>query len=346
MAYALAAGNRVMLKPSEHTPRTSELLCDLLAQAFPADRVGVVLGGPEVGAAFSTLPFDHLFFTGSSHIGKLVMRAAADNLTPVTLELGGKSPVLIHPDYPVSRVVRPLLAGKLFNSGQTCIAPDYVLVRRDQTDALVQAIVAEASRMFPTLIDNADYSSLIHERHANRMVELVDDAVAKGGRIVSLDPASEMGDTPLSVAGPIHKLAPTLVLDPKPDMRVMEEEIFGPILPIVEVESYDDAIDYIVDRPRPLALYIFDSQPRRIDDVILRTHAGGVCVNDTVLHAAEENLPFGGIGNSGMGAYHGKEGFDTFSHRKPILHQARLNARRLTTPPYGAGLQRLLDWLI
>ncbi len=340
LAYALAAGNRVMIKPSELTPRTSELLASMLADAFDEDRVAVVTGGPDVGAAFAGVPFDHLFYTGSTHVGRLVLQAAAKNLTPVTLELGGKSPAIVHPDYPLDKAADAIAGGKTFNAGQTCVAPDYVLVRRDQADALADAIAASIARMYPRLVDNPDYTSVVNERHHRRLQTYLADARAKGARIVEINPAGESFD------GAGTKMPPTLVREPTADMVVMQDEIFGPILPIVTVDSVDAAIDHVNDHPRPLALYYFDRDQRRVDDLLRRTHAGGVSVNATMLHVAEEHLPFGGVGPSGMGAYHGKEGFDTFSHRKAVFHQPRLNSRFLLDPPYGRTIERLLDFLM
>jgi coniferyl-aldehyde dehydrogenase len=339
LAAALAAGNRVMLKPSELTPRTSECKARLLADAFDEDLVTTVQGGPEVGATFSSLPFDHLLYTGSTRVGRLVMQAAAKNLTPVTLELGGKSPTIVHRDFDVTRAASAIAAGKLFNAGQTCIAPDYALVHRDRVQAFVDAFRTKVATSFPSLADNPDFTSIVNERHFARLQGYLDDARQKGARIVELNPASEdLGDG--------TKLAPHLVLDPTDEMAVMQEEIFGPILPIVPVDSFDAAIEYVNDRPRPLALYLFDDDRGRIDDVLRRTHSGGVTINDTLLHVAQDDLPFGGIGPSGLGAYHGQEGFDTFSHRKAVFHQARVNGSSLLHPPYGRRIEKLLSWLL
>ena len=340
VAYALAAGNRVMLKPSELTPHTSELLCSMLGDAFGEELVSVITGGPDVAAAFSRLPFDHLFYTGSTRVGRLVMAAAAENLTPVTLELGGKSPAIVHPDYPTAKAAASLVAGKLFNAGQTCVAPDYVLVRSDQAPGLVEALRAEIARLYPRLVDNPDYTSVVNQAHRDRLQGYLDDAQGKGARLIEVNPAGESFDD----AG--TKMAPVIVCDPTDDMIVMQEEIFGPILPIVTVESFDAAVSYVNDRPRPLALYLFDRNKERVEQILQRTHAGGVSVNDTMLHVAEEHLPFGGVGPSGMGAYHGREGFDTFSHRKAVFHQSRLNGRFLLAPPYGRRIERLLDLLM
>lgn len=340
IAYALAAGDRVMLKPSELTPRTSDKLAEMLRVLFPEDLVAVCTGGPEVGQAFAELPFDHLVYTGSTRVGRLVMQAAANNLTPVTLELGGKSPAIVHRDYPVERAADSIAAAKLFNAGQTCVSPDYVLVHPSRADALCEAIVAAAARMYPTLAANPDYTAIVNGRHKARIESYLTDARAKGATLVEVNPAKE------SFADAGTKLAPVLVRKPTEDMAVMQDEIFGPVLPIVEVESLDDAIAYVGDHPRPLALYYFDTDRARIDSVLRRTHSGGVTINDCMLHVAEEHLPFGGVGPSGMGAYHGREGFDALSHRKAVLRQPRLNGRWLISPPFGSRVERLLDWLL
>jgi coniferyl-aldehyde dehydrogenase len=340
LAYALAAGDRVLLKPSELTPRTAERLAELLGAAFPEDLVAVVQGGPELGQSFAELPFDHLLFTGSTHVGRLVMQAAAKNLTPVTLELGGKSPAIVHPDYPLDKAGRALAAGKLLNAGQTCVAPDYVLVRKDRADALVDSIVRSVSALYPRLAENPDYTSIVNARHRGRLQGYLADAQAKGAELVEINPADE------SFADAGNKMAPVVVRRTTEDMVLMQEEIFGPVLPIVEVESMDQARDYVARHPRPLALYYFDDDASRIDEILRSTHSGGVTVNDCMLHVAEDHLPFGGVGPSGMGAYHGREGFDTFSHRKAVLHQSRLNTRWLSQPPYDSKVERLIDLLL
>lgn len=338
IGQALAAGNRVMLKPSELTPATSELLAEVLSELYPADLVSVHTGGPDVGAAFSTLRFDHLFYTGSTAVGRLVMKAAADNLVPVTLELGGKSPALVAPDADLDRAADRIASGKLFNAGQTCVAPDYVLVPASQVDELLGKLRDKVAAKYPTLVDNPDYSAVVNDRHRHRLTQLRDDAVAAGARAEPLGPAGESFE-----ASP--KLAPTALLDVTDDMAVMRDEIFGPLLPVVPYEHYDEALAYINDRPRPLALYIFSSSSQRIERTLQSTHAGGVTVNDCMLHVAQDTLPFGGVGASGMGAYHGKDGFDTFSHRKAIFEQPRLNGGFLLDAPYGKTLERLVDFL-
>jgi len=339
LAYALAAGNRAMLKPSEHTPRTSALLAELLADRFPEDLVSVELGGPEIGAAFSRLPFDHLVFTGSTRVGREVAEAAARNLVPVTLELGGKSPAIVHADYPLEAAARNVIANKLFNAGQTCISPDYVLVPNDRVDAFVDACRAAVAELFPKDSDS-DYSSIAHDTHAARLTHLLDDARQTGARVIALAPPDAAW-----TKGP-RRMAPVAVLGAPQDALVLTEEIFGPILPVIGVASHDDAVRYVNARPRPLALYLFDRDRARVARTLETTHSGGVAINDCMVQFGEEHLPFGGIGPSGMGATHGREGFDRLSHRKGVVRQGRWNTGFLRLPPYGRRLERFLDWLI
>lgn len=339
-AAALAAGNRVMVKPSELTPRTAQLIDEVLSEAFGKDLVAVVQGAAEVGAAFSALPFDHLLFTGSTKLGRLVMKAAAENLTPVTLELGGKSPCIVHESFPVQKAAERIAYGKCFNAGQTCIAPDYLLVPRAMVKPLTDELQAAVKRYYPTLGDNADYTAVVNERHYARLLGLLDDAKKRGAKVVECNPGAETLDPAK------HKLAPTLLLDVNDEMAVMQEEIFGPLLPIVPYDSLDQAIAYVNERPRPLALYYFDHDGGRAEDVLSRTTSGGACVNETIMHFAVEDLPFGGVGPSGMGAYHGPEGFQTFSHKKAVFQQSRLNGAGLIAPPYGDRINKMLKMLI
>jgi len=335
LAAAIAAGNHVMLKPSEHTPRTSDLLQDLLSKVFPGDRVATVLGGPDVAAAFAALPFDHLFFTGSTAVGRKVMAAAAPNLTPVTLELGGKSPVIIAPDYPIAAAVDRIAAGKFLNAGQTCIAPDYVLLPKASIPGFVDEMKKYISRRYPDLAANTDYASIVNGGQYSRLQSYLDQARAAGAKIVELAP----GDPGQRV------LSPTLVLDAREDLALMQEEIFGPILPLVAIDSVDAAIDYINARPRPLSLYHFDNDKARTQRVLERTIAGGVSVNDTVMHFVQNELPFGGVGPSGMGHYHGREGFLAFSKQKPVLYQARWTSMKFMRPPYRGIADFLVRFL-
>ena len=339
LVCAMSAGNRAMIKPSEFTPRTSALLAELLASQFSEDEVAVVTGGPEVGQAFSKLPFDHLVFTGSTPVDKLVMRAAAENLVPCTLELGGKSPALIAPDFPIETAAERIIGGKLFNSGQTCIAPDYVFVKEGQVDELIAAMKSHAARMYPTLVSNPDFTSIVHERHKTRLSKYLDDATAKGAKITPINPAGESFD-----GSP--KMEPCIVTGTTDDMVVMQDEIFGPILPILTYKDYGEAIDYVNDHARPLALYVFSHDDRTVQRTLRETTSGGVSVNDVMVHFAQDDMPFGGVGASGMGHYHGREGFEAMSKKKPVFYQARVNGTALLRPPFGKTLDTALRFLL
>ena len=331
---ALAAGNRVMIKMSESTPATSQLVKDLLARVFPEDMVAVVLGEAEVGQAFSRLPFDHLLFTGATSIGKHVMRAAAENLVPVTLELGGKSPAIVSADVPLADAAERIAFGKTINAGQACVAPDYVLVPQDRVEGFVAAYRAAVQRFYPKLENNPDYTAIINERQLGRLKGYIADAEAKGAQLVPLFPGDQG-----------RRLAHSLVLNVSDEMKLMQEEIFGPLLPIVPYQRLDEAFAYINDRPRPLALYYFGYDKGEQQRVLHETHSGGVCLNDTLLHVAQDDMPFGGVGPSGMGHYHGHEGFLTFSKAKGVLIKQRFNAARLIYPPYGTAIQKLIQKL-
>jgi acyl-CoA reductase-like NAD-dependent aldehyde dehydrogenase len=342
----LAAGNRAMLKPSELVPETSALLRDIIAEVFPTDQVTVVTGGSEVGEAFARLPFDHLVFTGSTRVGRLVMRAAAENLVPVTLELGGKSPTIIGAGYSARTAAERILTGKLYNAGQTCISPDYVLLPAGEREPFVEACKQAVAKMYPTLENNADYTAIVNDKHLARLRGYLQDAKAKGARVVEIVPAGEAVAKVDPGAGPSRKLPPTLVLDTTEDMAVMQEEIFGPILPIVTYQKLDEAIDYVNDHPRPLALYYFGHDKASIDRVLTETVSGGVGVNETLLHIVQDDLPFGGVGPSGMGQYHGREGFEAFTKMKPVFHQSRINTTGLMRPPHGKFLERLVKFIV
>jgi coniferyl-aldehyde dehydrogenase len=345
LAAALAAGNRVIIKPSEAAPATAALLKQCLEEALGPDRVTVVTGGADIAQGLCALPFDHILFTGSTAVGRLVMQAAAANLTPVTLELGGKSPAIVHPEFDQATAAERIVRGKLLNAGQTCIAPDYVLVERGRMEAFVQLVQATVAKFYPRLIENADYTSMINDRHYQRVADLVADAHGKGARVVAIDPAGELGPADIGARG-LRKMLPILIVDPAPDLAVMREEIFGPILPIVPYDTLDDAIAFINARPRPLALYYFDGDKTRVDHLLRRTVSGGASINDTMFHFAQEGLPFGGIGPSGMGAYHGRDGFRTFSHGKGVFQQSRFAATDMLVPPYGATFRRLIGFAI
>ena len=337
LATAIAAGNHVYLKPSEHTPRTSEFLRSLLAEVFPAERVAVALGGAEVGAAFAALPFDHLVFTGSTAVGRKVMAAAAPNLTPLTLELGGKSPAIVADDYPVAKAAARIATGKWFNGGQTCIAPDYVLVPAGQRDAFVNALRAEVQARYGADLSNlSDYTRVVNAGQYARLQGYLDDAAARGIETLTLagraDPASRV-------------LPPTVLLEPGDDATVMQEEIFGPLLPVKSYRTLDEAIAYVNAHDRPLALYPFSHDRATVERILARTLAGGVSVNDTLFHFAVGNLPFGGVGPSGMGAYHARAGFDAMSKQLPVFWQSRMTGGDLLKPPY-AKAKWLLDLII
>ena len=337
---ALAAGNRVMLKPSELTPRTSDFLADFLGRLFPEEKVATILGGPDVGAGFSALPFDHLFYTGSTEVGRRVMRAAAENLTPVTLELGGKSPAIIGRDAALAAAAESIVAGKLLNAGQTCIAPDYILVPEDALENFVGLIQEAVKKFYPSLNGNSDYTSIINARHYGRITRYVEEARHCGTRIIEINPSGEL------LPRQERKIAPTLLIDPADDLAVMREEIFGPVLPVKPYRTLDDAIDYVNARARPLALYYFGQDKNDRDKVLERTTSGGASINETLMHVVVENLPFGGIGPSGMGAYHGEYGFQTFSHRKGVFLQSRYNAASLLRPPYRRAANALKKILL
>ena len=335
---ALAAGNRVLLKPSELTPATSALLQSLVAAQFAQDEFAVVLGDAEAGRAFTQLPFDHLFFTGSTAVGRQVARAAADNLTPVTLELGGKSPALFAPDADFALTAPRLMSGKLLNAGQTCIAPDYVLVPRGSEGAFGEAFARAVAKLFPSIVGNPDYAAIISPRHHERLQALLAQAEGEGARLQVVNPGA-------GTVGAARQMAPVLVFDTTPAMKLMDEEIFGPILPVLPYASMDEAISYINDRPRPLALYWFGSDTAARDDVLARTVSGGVTVNDTLMHIAHENLPFGGVGDSGWGAYHGEAGFLRFTQQKPVLVQSKWARGDLFYPPYGKRFDQVMGLL-
>ncbi|XOV88336.1 MAG: coniferyl aldehyde dehydrogenase [Pseudomonadota bacterium] len=331
LAGIFAAGNRTMIKPSEFTPATSELMKELFSAAFDIEEVAVFTGGAEVGSAFSGLPFDHLLFTGATSVARHVMRAAAENLVPVTLELGGKSPVIVGRSADITLTASNVMAGKTMNAGQICLAPDYLFIPEEKADEFVAAARASVATMYPDLKDNPDYTSIINERHFDRINGYLDDAREKGATLVELNPANE------DFSQQEHRrIPPTLVLDPTDDMKVMQEEIFGPVLPVKRYSSVEETIDYINEHDRPLGLYYFGSDASEEKKVLTHTTSGGVTVNDVVMHVAMEDLPFGGVGPSGMGSYHGYDGFRTFSHAKAVYSQSRLVSKLASAmrPPY------------
>ncbi len=341
LAGIFAAGNRLMLKPSEFTPATSALLAELFGKAYDETEVAIITGGPDVGAAFSSMPFDHLLFTGSTSVGRHVMRAAAENLVPVTLELGGKSPTVVGKGVDMTQVTARIANAKLLNAGQICLAPDYALVPKARLEEFVVGITGAVEQHYPTLVDNDDYTAIINERHRDRLLGYLVDAETKGGRLIEVNPSNEEFGKDGN-----RKLPLTMVLDPTDEMRVMQDEIFGPILPVKTYDSIDEVIAYVNDHARPLALYYFgddDAEQRR---VLKRTTSGGVTINDCLMHVSCEDIPFGGVGPSGMGAYHGHEGFKNFSHARGVFKQARLDLMGVMRPPYGEKLEKALRFLI
>ncbi|MCV6584841.1 MAG: coniferyl aldehyde dehydrogenase [Marinibacterium sp.] len=332
---ALAAGNRAMIKTSEFAPASGDLLKEMMAEIFTEDEVTVVTGGVEVATEFTKLPFDHLVFTGSTQVGKIVMKAAADNLTPVTLELGGKSPAIIHEDFPLDEAASRIGFGKGFNAGQICVSPDYVLCPRDKVNAFTAAYQDAMTKAYPSLRNNDDYTGIITDRQQARLEGYLKDAEEKGAEIIRINPQGEAFDG-------TRKMPLTLVLGATDDMLVMQEEIFGPILPVIPYDTLDDALAFVHARPRPLALYYFDWNKGRADDVLARTHSGGACINDTLSHVGSDDIPFGGVGPSGMGHYHGEEGFRTFSKAKGVVRKGKFNSTAMVAPPWGNFMYKQL----
>ena len=337
MGGILAAGNRVMVKPSEITPSTSAVMKSMFEEYFDQVEIAVFTGDAEVGAAFSSLPFDHMLFTGGTAIAKHVMKAASENLVPITLELGGKSPVIIGKDSDVGRAAIRVMQGKTMNAGQICLAPDYALVPKEKVSEFVEKSVNAVSAMYPSLKDNDDYTSIINEKHFDRIQDYLKDAKDKGAEIIEINPSEEDFSQQ-----PHYKIPPTLVLNPTEDMKLMQEEIFGPVLPIKSYEKIEDTVDYINTKNRPLGLYYFGDNKKEQDYVLKHTTSGGVTVNDVISHITQENLPFGGVGPSGMGSYHGYDGFKEFSHAKSIYKQTKINLNKLAglVPPYKSKSEK------
>lgn len=339
---ALGAGNRVMLKPSELTPRTSALLAQLLAASFSSDELCVVQGDGAVAAEFSSLPFDHLFFTGSTAVGRKVAAAAAANLTPTTLELGGKSPCILDASCNMADAALKIAHGKLLNAGQTCVAPDYVLLPRGREAEFDAAFAAAVKQLFPRIAGNPDYASIQNDRYFARLQAALQEAQAGGATLQVIDP---QGVSPATNDPVTRQMVPVLVYGAQPGMRLMEEEIFGPVLPVLPYDTLDQAISHINARPRPLALYWFGTDTAARDQVLARTVSGGVTVNDTLMHIAHENLPFGGVGDSGWGSYHGEAGFLRLTQQKPVLVQSTWARGDLLYPPYGSRFKQVMGWL-
>jgi coniferyl-aldehyde dehydrogenase len=339
LAGALAAGNRVMIKVSEYNPNTSALLARIFKEVYAEDEVAIITGGPDVGHAFSQQPFDHLLFTGASSIGKHVMRAAAENLVPVTLELGGKSPTIISRTADMKAAVSKILTGKLHNAGQICLAPDYVFVPEELQESFVATVQEVFATLFPTLLDNPDYTSVINARHFERLHGYLNEAREAGVELIELNPANEDFSNQ-----PHHKMVPTLLNNPGDALQVMQDEIFGPLLPFKTYNSFAEVVSYINSRPRPLGLYYFGHDSTEESFVLSRTTSGGVTLNDVLRHAGVETLPFGGVGNSGMGCYHGFDGFRTFSHGKAVLRAA--DGMDVMRPPYSDQVRQIVGSMI
>jgi coniferyl-aldehyde dehydrogenase len=336
LAGVLAAGNRAIIKPSEFTPRTSALLARLIAETFHPSEIAMVHGEAAEGALFSAAPFDHLMFTGSTSVGRHVMRAAADNLTPVTLELGGKSPVIVRDTYDLAEAAQRVMAVKLRNAGQICLAPDYALVPAGSEREFAEQCIAAARRMYPDGLDSLDYTSIINDEHFSRLKRLVADADARGAEVLNV--------FKLARPGSARRMMPALILNPSRDTSVMRDEIFGPILPILGYRSIDDALETIRSGPRPLALYYFGADDEQARQVLDGAASGGVTINDVMTHMFVEDMPYGGIGASGMGAYRGEAGFRTFSHARAIYRQTEAKeAVTLFHPPYGDPFRQFLS---
>jgi coniferyl-aldehyde dehydrogenase len=339
LAGILAAGNRCMIKPSEYTPATSEVMAEIFPTVFDELEIAVVTGGPQTGADFSSLPFDHRLFTGATSVARHVMRAASENLVPVTLELGGKSPVVVSRSADIQKTTDSIMTGKMLNAGQICLAPDYVFVPDEKMDEFVASAERSVTRMYPTLLDNPDYTSVVNQRHYERLNGYIEEAKAKGAQVVELNPANEDFRQQ-----PHYKIPPTLVVNPDDDLQLMRDEIFGPVLPLKGYKDISETTDYINHHPRPLGLYYFGTDGAEEDQVLTQTTSGGVTVNDVVMHVAQEDLPFGGVGPSGMGSYHGHDGFKTFSHAKSVFTQSKINVAELAglRPPYGEKMLKAI----
>ena len=332
---ALAAGNHAMLKISSASPRFGKVIERALAEVFPTEIVAVINGGGAISDAFCRLPFDQITFTGSTSVGKTVMAAAAENLVPVLLELGGKSPVVVHSSAPLQDVAERMTFGKLWNAGQTCVAPDYIFLPKGKTKAFVAQMRHMVSRTYPTLRNNPDYTSIVNDKQYSRLQRYLDDARELGAEVIELNPAGE------NLEG-TRKIAPTLIVNATQDMLVCQDELFGPLLVIHEYDQIEEAIEYINDRPRPLAFYYFDYDDQRAEQLSRKTHSGHFGVNAVITHVAQDDLPFGGIGASGMGKYHGHEGFLTMSHARSVMVKPRFYALRMILPPFNKPIHKIM----
>jgi len=337
LAGVLAAGNRAMVKPSEFTPATSAVMAEMVADTWSENEVAIFDGGPDVGQAFSGLPFDHLLFTGATSVARHIMAAASRNLVPVTLELGGKSPVIISRSADIQKSIGRIMLGKTLNAGQICLAPDYLLVPEEKLHEVIAAAQKSVAEMYPKLLDNEEYTSVINQRHFDRLNSYLAEAEERGIKTISLNPANEDFSAQIGT----RKIPPTLIPEPADDMKVMEEELFGPLLPIRTYKDFEETIAYVNSKPRPLAAYYFGEDSAEEKAVLERTTSGGVTINDVIMHIMQEELPFGGVGPSGTGAIHGHEGFKTFSHAKSIYRQTSLNVGKLggMLPPYSKATE-------
>jgi coniferyl-aldehyde dehydrogenase len=333
---ALAAGNHAMIKISSSSAAFGRVLEKALAEAFPQDLVAVINGGGRISDAFCRLAFDKIIFTGSTNVGKTIMAAASENLVPVILELGGKSPVLVHPSMDIYDVAQRLAAGKLWNAGQTCVAPDYLFLPRGKTEEFVQKFSQFVEDMYPHLAYNQDYTSIINDKQYGRLQGYLDNAELLGAEVITINPMQEN-------LVPSRKIAPTLLTNIQPEMQIMQEEIFGPLLPIMEYDQIDEVIDFINSRPRPLALYYFDFDQARSDYVAERTHSGHFGQNTVLTHVAQDDLPFGGVGASGMGKYHGPEGFFSLSHERSVMSNPKLYSLKFILPPFNKPIHKLIS---
>ena len=334
---ALGAGNRAMIKPSEYTPLFSKLLKKVLGKVFSEDEVYVALGGVDVATCFSSLHFDHLIFTGSTNVGRIVAKSAAENLVPCTLELGGKSPAIIDESANMKTAVARLTNAKLLNAGQTCVAPDYLLMPKSQVSDFASAMISQAETFYPEFAGNKDYTSIIADSHYARLQNLLEDAENKGAKI------RVAGNDDKQQLAKERRIPLTIVTETTPDMKIMQEEIFGPLLPILESESLNESLEYISKRDRPLALYWFGKNKNKLNRVLKESISGGVTINDATWHVIQEDIPFGGVGPSGMGAYHGEVGFRTFSHMKGVFFQSKFSQGSKLHPPYGPMASKMIN---
>ncbi|MDQ8995349.1 coniferyl aldehyde dehydrogenase [Acinetobacter soli] len=333
---ALAAGNHAMIKISSASSQFGQVLENALSEAFPQELVTVINGGGAISDAFSHLHFDKMIFTGSTAVGKTVMAAAAENLVPVILELGGKSPAIVHPSMDMREAAQRLAVGKLWNAGQTCVAPDYLFLPKGRAAEFIENFKLIATGMYPHLRDNQDYTSIVNDKQYRRLQGYLDDARAQGARIIEINPHNESLED-------VRKIAPTLLTGVTTEMDIMKNEIFGPIFPIFEYDQMEDVIEFINRRPRPLALYYFDFDQARADYIAQRTHSGHFGINTVLTHVAQDDLPFGGVGASGMGKYHGPEGFFNLSHERSMMSNPKLYSLKYILPPFNKPIHRLIS---